>query len=56
MKTIISGSYDAYNNNEREISVSNDKANSVVDKKIVVKAKDFTGYGVSCNLETIRLI
>jgi outer membrane autotransporter protein len=49
IRAIINGSYDMYKNNEREVSFSNDEASSV-DKKMV-KAEDFDGYGIGCNLE-----
>jgi uncharacterized protein with beta-barrel porin domain len=49
VKAIISGSYDAYNNNKREVEISVPQVGSV--NKKIVKAKDFDGYGIGCNLE-----
>ncbi|MCA6070437.1 MAG: autotransporter outer membrane beta-barrel domain-containing protein [Endomicrobium sp.] len=49
VKAIIGGSYDAYNNNKRELEISVSQLDSV--NKKLVKAKDFAGYGIGCNLE-----
>ncbi|MCA6072769.1 MAG: autotransporter outer membrane beta-barrel domain-containing protein [Endomicrobium sp.] len=48
VKAIIGGSYDAYNNNKRELEISVSQLDSV--NKKLVKAKDFAD-GIGCNLE-----